>query len=217
MNDEITRYRSKPTQRKAGRPRRDAGDSDVATQTQILDQAKRLFRQSGFAAISISAIVEAVGITKPTLYYYFADKESLYAAVLCEALSNANRYIVAGMAGRATCREKLYSLSKGFFRNCPTSVAMLMRDAMENLAGENLEKVTRTMDGMIVAPFIQMLEEAIASGEIKPVDTRVMAHLIIGMLDSLVTTFTMHYSREFDYDGMASTLIDSFMDGITVK
>jgi AcrR family transcriptional regulator len=48
----------------------------------ILDAAERLFAKSGFAATTIKAIARAAGVNSALLYYYFADKEALYRAVL---------------------------------------------------------------------------------------------------------------------------------------
>ncbi len=45
---------------------------------QILDAALGLFAQKGYAATTVREIVDAAGITAPSLYYYFGSKEGLY-------------------------------------------------------------------------------------------------------------------------------------------
>ncbi len=45
---------------------------------QILDVALALFAQKGYAATTVREIVDAAGITAPSLYYYFGSKEGLY-------------------------------------------------------------------------------------------------------------------------------------------
>lgn len=49
---------------------------------QILDAALGLFAQKGYAATTIREIVDAVGITAPSLYYYFGSKEGLYMELM---------------------------------------------------------------------------------------------------------------------------------------
>jgi len=49
---------------------------------QILTAAKRLFLQHGFAYTSTDAIKAEAGISKETLYRYYASKEELFADVL---------------------------------------------------------------------------------------------------------------------------------------
>ena len=60
-------------------------DSDV--RERIAECALDLFATRGYAATSVREIVEAVGVTKPTLYYYFESKEHLYTTLLAERLT----------------------------------------------------------------------------------------------------------------------------------
>ncbi len=46
--------------------------------------AQELFIQAGFAGTSMDAIAEAAGVSKPTLYRYYQNKEALFADVLRE-------------------------------------------------------------------------------------------------------------------------------------
>jgi AcrR family transcriptional regulator len=54
---------------------------------EILQAAVGLFARKGFEAASTREIVEAAGVTKPMLYYYFKSKEGLCEAVLSRFLS----------------------------------------------------------------------------------------------------------------------------------
>ncbi|MEW4571193.1 TetR/AcrR family transcriptional regulator [Tautonia sp. JC769] len=53
---------------------------------EILRAAARLFADRGFDATSVREIVEAAGVTKPTLYYHFGSKEGLAQALLSRPL-----------------------------------------------------------------------------------------------------------------------------------
>ncbi|HLZ17967.1 MAG TPA: TetR/AcrR family transcriptional regulator, partial [Smithellaceae bacterium] len=48
----------------------------------ILDAALNLFAQKGYAATTVREIVDAAGITAPSLYYYFGNKEGLYMELM---------------------------------------------------------------------------------------------------------------------------------------
>jgi AcrR family transcriptional regulator len=50
--------------------------------------AAKLFAARGYDATSVREIVEAAGVAKPTLYYYFRSKEGLAQALLSVPLSN---------------------------------------------------------------------------------------------------------------------------------
>jgi AcrR family transcriptional regulator len=50
--------------------------------TRILDCALLLFSARGYDAVGIQEVVEAAGVTKPTLYHYFNSKRGLLEALL---------------------------------------------------------------------------------------------------------------------------------------
>jgi AcrR family transcriptional regulator len=52
----------------------------------ILDAALREFAAHGFADASLNRIIEAAGISKGSMYYYFDGKEDLYAHVIRDQL-----------------------------------------------------------------------------------------------------------------------------------
>ena len=56
--------------------------NDSDSRAAILDAAERLFAEQGYAATTIKQIGAAAGVNSALLYYYFADKERLYRAVL---------------------------------------------------------------------------------------------------------------------------------------
>jgi TetR/AcrR family transcriptional regulator len=60
--------------------------------TEVMDAIRRAaiseFSQHGFAGASTQAIAERAGLTKSSLHYYIADKESLYAEVLGDLMAS---------------------------------------------------------------------------------------------------------------------------------
>lgn len=53
-------------------------DEGEGARERILREATRLFGHAGYAGASVREVVEAAGVTKPTLYYYFKNKEDLF-------------------------------------------------------------------------------------------------------------------------------------------
>lgn len=58
------------------------------TQEHILEASKVLFAQHGFSKTTTSMIAEAVGIKKPSLYYFFKNKESIYISLLKDTIDD---------------------------------------------------------------------------------------------------------------------------------
>lgn len=65
-----------------GRPK------DLEKRAAILEAAKELFTERGYAGVSMDAIAQAAGVSKLTVYNHFEDKETLFLAAVkarCEA------------------------------------------------------------------------------------------------------------------------------------
>ena len=61
-----------------------ANDEDSAKRRQIVEGARKVFRELGFDAASMGEIAKAAGVSKGTLYVYFADKNRLFEAIVEE-------------------------------------------------------------------------------------------------------------------------------------
>ena len=68
------------------------------TAERILQVARQLFMERGFSGVSINDLVQQVGITKPTLYYHYADKEALYVAMAVRMLTQMGDEMNAAIA-----------------------------------------------------------------------------------------------------------------------
>jgi len=67
-----------------GTPLRIISDEDSSKRRQILDGARRVFMDLGFDGASMGEIARAAGVSKGTLYVYFADKCALFEAIVEE-------------------------------------------------------------------------------------------------------------------------------------
>jgi len=58
------------------------GEEDSSKRRQILDGAHKVFMELGFDGASMGEIARAAGVSKGTLYVYFADKSRLFEAIV---------------------------------------------------------------------------------------------------------------------------------------
>ncbi len=65
-------------------PHPTSGEEESAKRRQILDGARKVFMDLGFDGASMGEIARACGVSKGTLYVYFADKYRLFEAILEE-------------------------------------------------------------------------------------------------------------------------------------
>ena len=60
------------------------GDEETSKRRQILEGARKVFMDLGFDGASMGEIARAAGVSKGTLYVYFADKSRLFEAIVEE-------------------------------------------------------------------------------------------------------------------------------------
>src|SRR5712671_4796469 len=58
------------------------GDEDSSKRRQIIDGARKVFMDLGFDGASMGEIARSAGVSKGTLYVYFAAKNRLFEAIV---------------------------------------------------------------------------------------------------------------------------------------
>ncbi|MBP7864359.1 MAG: TetR/AcrR family transcriptional regulator [Acidobacteria bacterium] len=76
----------------------------------LLKAATEVFNRKGYAAASVSEIVADAGVTKPVLYYYFANKEGIYREIMETAFALFDEVLDRDYAHCPTVREKITAL-----------------------------------------------------------------------------------------------------------
>jgi TetR/AcrR family transcriptional regulator, cholesterol catabolism regulator len=135
----------------------------------ITEQSIRLFEKKGFSETSIQDIVDSIGVTKGTFYYYFSSKEELLMDI-------HNRYIDELLA----IQEKiLFDKSKSSKEKLSDIILMLIRSIksqgpsakvffreMQNLSDERLAEIIPKRDQFRLN-IQKVLEEGTEQGEFR--------------------------------------------------
>jgi AcrR family transcriptional regulator len=83
-------------------------DEDSAKRRQIMDGAHKVFMDLGFDGASMGEIARAAGVSKGTLYVYFADKSQLFSAIVEREAIEQGRFtfdLSPGRDAETTLRE----------------------------------------------------------------------------------------------------------------
>ena len=159
---------------------------------EIYEQATRLFAERGFAGTSLQDIAEAVGLTRPALYYYVKGKDELLAKLVAE-ITEESAASIGAIARRADLdpAAKLRAIVKASvqrqaehaarFRLLLLSEAELPAEiAAAHDAGRRavLKSIARVIDG------------GIEEGVFRPVDARIVALGVLGMNNWVAWWFT---------------------------
>ena len=81
--------------------------NDLDVRQRIIRVATRLFAHQGYGSTSVRELVEAAGVTKPTLYYYFENKEALFLEVVNTHLNGFDVLVEQTLASQGTLRQRL--------------------------------------------------------------------------------------------------------------
>ena len=71
------------------------GESSPTAAQHLGQTALKLFARKGYTATSVNEIVEAAGVTKPMLYYYYGSKEQLARKLVVEPLEKLTQKLKA--------------------------------------------------------------------------------------------------------------------------
>ncbi|WP_043678668.1 TetR/AcrR family transcriptional regulator [Nocardia vulneris] len=101
---------------RAGRSRSARG-AGAQLRTEILDAATELLTRTGHAdAVSIRAISQRVGVSAPSIYRHFADKDELIGAVVVQVFENLDAAIVAATDPAATPLTRMQQQGLAYVR-----------------------------------------------------------------------------------------------------
>ncbi|CAN5854027.1 TetR/AcrR family transcriptional regulator [soil metagenome] len=82
---------------------------------QLLTVAGERFAELGFHALSMEAIADAAGVSKPVLYQHFPSKRALYLGLVDDAVSEMQRQVTRALEGTTDNRERIVGAIRAFF------------------------------------------------------------------------------------------------------
>lgn len=175
----------------------------------ILDAALNLFAQKGYAATTVREIVDAAGITAPSLYYYFGNKEGLYMELMQTHCAMIDEVLTQHSSASESARLRLKNL-----------VGKIFLHVVED---RNFFRLMFTIyygpsQGAPYCDFIsyhvkfhaaikKILDEGIASGEFQPGNSGHMTLIIRG-----VVQLAMEEQIKNDREKIDRTAIQKILD-----
>ncbi|MBB5153641.1 TetR/AcrR family transcriptional regulator [Saccharopolyspora phatthalungensis] len=154
-------------------------------ENEIYEHAARLFGERGFAGTNLQDIADAVGLTRPALYYYVKSKDELLAKLvteITEAPAAQLREINARTDLDAT--GKLRMIAQALVTrqaSHPARFRVIIRSEAE--LPEELSRAHESGKRAVLREVTKVVDEGIRSGQFRPVDPRTAALGVIGMFN----------------------------------
>lgn len=149
----------------------------------VLDAAAEIFGQRGFAGTNLRDIADALGMSRPGLYYHFPSKDKLLEALVEEVTLSAERQVKEMALNRSESAELA-------LRQCVEFGAMwiidhaklfLLVERSESQLPADLLKRNRTAKREILDYIISVIDRGIMQGLFRPIDSHAAALTIVGM------------------------------------
>jgi len=164
------------------------------TRSAILEAAEKLFARRGYAVARLEDVGEAVGLTRPALFYHFPDKQSLYKAVLEEAFRPLVTRIDAALSSSKPIPQRIEDAAEAWVDGIaarPTLCRLILRHVAD-AEDHPMQSISPDSDRFISTAW-GLFQQGMASGELKPLhdDPFHAASAIIGTTVFYVTALSV--------------------------
>lgn len=177
------------------------------TAERILAEAWNLFQSKGYRGVSMDELCQRSGITKPTVYYYFHNKETLYIQTMMRQLRGYRVLLERETPLEARLTE-LATLLLGQYR---VSVPVMLRD-MKHIREQRYHQiVNQAFEREFLGPIVAAMEDGIARGVLRPGSSTIYAWVYLGLINTFIGGEHKHAISNTE---MASHLIDLFFNGV---
>lgn len=148
----------------------------------ILDEAWIFFQEKGYRGVSIDELCRRCGLTKPTLYYYFHDKEELFIQVLTHKLKGFHNIIEK--QGKLT--ERLEHIATAILDSFLVDYGVLLRDRTHIKNPANLEQIRSSFHRELFGPLNDLMALGVKQGELKKQDAQFLTLVFMGMINNFI-------------------------------
>lgn len=187
---------------------------DESSRTRVAESALKLFAAKGYAETSVREIIEAAGVTRPVLYYYFENKAELF----CYLVETEFTLLYQGMdeivARHSGCRERLKALVGFVFERAeraPEVVRFLLRFFFSP-PDEPIRIDSEMLAQQRLHRIVAIMADGVTSGEIGGGDPGALALAFSGIMDLHVMAKARNSEITLN-DDLGGALVDLFMDG----
>ena len=187
-----------------GRPREFCVDYALA-------QALRVFWTKGYEGASLTDLTEAMGITRPSLYAAYGNKESLFRKALDLYEREKMAYVGQALA-QPTARKVAETMLRGAVENVAATDGphgCLQVIASANCGPErSIHDEIMKRSNLAKVAMIERFERARAEGDLRPgIDPEGLTRMLVALLQGLSIQANMEASRD-ELDRLVDTALE---------
>ncbi|QJY46082.1 TetR/AcrR family transcriptional regulator [Pseudonocardia broussonetiae] len=175
-------------------------------ENEIYEHATRLFAEKGFASTTLQDIADALGVTRPAVYYYFKTKEEILARLVGE-ITQAAATDLGEMTGRADVSptERLKAITRlNVTRIGGQAARFRLLIKSESELPDDIAHAHREARRQVLAAFVRVVREGVERGDFRPIDPRTGALGVIGLCNWVA----WWYQEGDDIEALADNLAE---------
>jgi AcrR family transcriptional regulator len=170
--------------------RRRPRDHDMKREA-VVRAAAQAFNERGYHNTSLDDIASALGVTKPTVYYYVENKEQLLFECFRAGLERIRAVVQEAERPDRPARERLNSVVRGYAQAIGSEYGWCMVRAHEHDLGPGMGRQVNALKSEIDQGIRRLLREGVADGSIGACDPKIAAFAMAGALNWIA-----HWFRE---------------------
>lgn len=188
----------------------------------VLEAAARAFMRQGYAATSIEDVADLLGATKGRIYHYYRSKADLFFDVHRESMRQnlEGAGVIARESGSPVdrLRRMVRAHAQLMMSHLPFQRCSVLGVEM-HLAGSTTRKQRETLRRIIALRdeyeglFVGVIEEAIAAGEVHPLDAKLVAKAMLGGLNWITVWYRQRDSDTEAGRGRIADEITAYLVG----
>ena len=153
-----------------------------STEQRIVDAARSVFVERGFAAARMKEIAGKAGLNQALLHYYFKNKDLLFERVFQDAVRTFFPLIISILESDKGIEEKMTDLVHtyvDFLKANPHVPGFLIHEVTQN--PNRLTKFLRTEALPVPVKLIRQYQDGVAAGKYIPIDPIQLIVSVIAM------------------------------------
>lgn len=163
---------------------------DAARRSRLVTEALEVLRARGVGRTTMSELAAALGVKRPTLYFYFRDLSGLLLAAVEEVYRGYATHVAGRLASIDHPIEALGELARAtvaFQRERRDLVLLLFQLwAAGDTDPEVLLARSRAAGAILRADLVARLRAGIDRGEVAPCDPEAIVDLVLTVLDGTI-------------------------------
>jgi AcrR family transcriptional regulator len=166
-------------------------DKSTTTISNILDSAEALFLKKNYADVTMEDITEAAGVTKGAAYHHFANKESLYVAMMQSALKEKQALFQMAVESPGTCRDRLRRLTQIFLElpRAKRDIMKLVRRDINTFKDPVRSELVQAYQTALPEQIELIMKDGIRDKELAPADPRLLSWMYVAIVEVILTPY----------------------------